>query len=35
RRVEDFGAEAEPRGFALQAVRAMPANNLMMLWRKT
>jgi hypothetical protein len=35
RRVEDFAAEAEPRGFAPQAVRAMPANNLMMLWRKT
>ncbi len=34
RRVEDFAAEAEPRGFALGAVRPMPANNLMMLWRK-
>jgi len=35
RRVEDFAAEAEPRGFTLHAVRPMPANNLMMLWRKT
>jgi SAM-dependent methyltransferase len=34
RSVEDFAAEAEPRGFALDAVRQMPANNLMMLWRK-
>jgi hypothetical protein len=35
RSVEEFAAEAEPRGFALRAVRPMPANNLMMLWRKT
>ena len=35
RRVEEFAAEAEPRGFTLHAVRPMPANNLMMLWRKT
>jgi len=35
RRVEDFAAAAEPRGFTLQAVRPMPANNLMLLWRKT
>jgi hypothetical protein len=35
RRVEDFGAAAEPRGFALEQVRPMPANNLMMLWTKT
>ena len=35
RRVEEFAAEAEPRGFTLRAVRPMPANNLMMLWRKT
>ena len=34
RRVEDFAAEAELRGFALEAVRQMPANNLMILWRK-
>ena len=34
RRVEDFAAEAEPRGFSLEAFRQMPANNLMMLWRK-
>lgn len=34
RRVEDFAAEANPRGFTLEAVRQMPANNLMMLWRK-
>ena len=34
RSVEDFAAEAEPRGFALDVVRQMPANNLMMLWRK-
>jgi hypothetical protein len=33
RRVEDFAAAAEPRGFALADVRSMPANNLMMLWR--
>ena len=35
RRVEDFAAEAEPRGFMLEALRPMPANNLMMLWTKT
>ena len=35
RRVEDFAAAAEPRGFSLAEVRPMPANNLMMLWRKT
>jgi hypothetical protein len=35
RRVEDFAAAAEPRGLALAEVRLMPANNLMMLWRKT
>jgi len=34
RRVEDFAAAAQPRGFALEDVRRMPANNLMMLWRK-
>jgi len=35
RRVEDFGTAAVPRGFALEALRPMPANNLMMLWRKS
>lgn len=34
RRVEDFAAAAEPRGFALCDLRQMPANNLMMLWRR-
>ena len=34
RRVEDFAAAAQPRGFALEDLRRMPANNLMMLWRK-
>jgi len=34
RRVEDFALAAEPRGFNLEAVERMPANNLMMLWRK-
>jgi hypothetical protein len=34
RRVEDFALAAEPRGFSLEAFRQMPANNLMMLWRK-
>jgi SAM-dependent methyltransferase len=34
RRIEDFAAEAEPRGFSLESFRQMPANNLMMLWRK-
>jgi hypothetical protein len=35
RRVEDFAAAAAPRGFALAELRAMPANNLMMLWKKS
>ena len=35
RRVEDFADAAEPRGFVLEDVRRMPANNLMMLWRKS
>ncbi|MES2327472.1 MAG: DUF938 domain-containing protein [Pseudomonadota bacterium] len=35
RRVEDFAAAAEPRGFSLVEARPMPANNLMMLWTKT
>lgn len=34
RRVEDFAAAAESRGFAIADVRSMPANNLMMLWRR-
>lgn len=34
RRVEDFAAAAEPLGFSLEAFEPMPANNLMMLWRK-
>jgi SAM-dependent methyltransferase len=33
RRVEDFEAEALARGFALEQVRQMPANNLMLLFR--
>lgn len=33
RRVEDFAAEASERGFALEQTRAMPANNLMLLFR--
>jgi SAM-dependent methyltransferase len=32
RRVEDFEAEALARGFALEQVRQMPANNLMLLF---
>jgi hypothetical protein len=35
RRVEDFAAAAEERGLALEATRAMPANNLMLLLRPT
>jgi hypothetical protein len=34
RRVEDFAAAAAPNGFTLEAVRRMPANNLMLLLRK-
>lgn len=34
RRVEDFAAAAQPRGFVLEAHRLMPANNLMLLFRK-
>ena len=33
RRVEDFDAAASNRGFALEQTRAMPANNLMLLFR--
>lgn len=34
RRVEDFAAEARSRGFELAETRAMPANNLMLLFRR-
>ena len=34
RRVEDFAAAAEVRGLQLTETRAMPANNLMLLWRR-
>jgi hypothetical protein len=34
RSVEDFAAEAKKRGFALAGQRLMPANNLMLLFRK-
>lgn len=34
RRVEDFAAAAQPHGFVLEAHRLMPANNLMLLFRK-
>lgn len=34
RRVEDFAAAAEGRGFYLAETRAMPANNLMLLLRR-
>ena len=33
RRVEDFAAAAKARGFVLNDTRAMPANNLMLLFR--
>jgi SAM-dependent methyltransferase len=33
RRVEDFDAAASKRGFRLEQTRAMPANNLMLLFR--
>lgn len=33
RRLEDFDAAASERGFALEQTRAMPANNLMLLFR--
>lgn len=35
RRVEDFAAAAEERGFLLEQTRAMPANNLMLMLRRT
>jgi Protein of unknown function (DUF938) len=35
RRVEDFAAAAEERGFRLDETRPMPANNLMLLLRRT
>jgi hypothetical protein len=34
RRVEDFAQAAAPRGLHLEATRAMPANNLMLLLRR-
>lgn len=35
RKVEDFCAEAESRGLQLEATRIMPANNLMLLLRRS
>jgi SAM-dependent methyltransferase len=35
RRVEDFAKAAEERGLGLEATRAMPANNLMLLLRRS
>ena len=35
RRVEDFSTEAERRGLQLEATRLMPANNLMLLLRRS
>jgi SAM-dependent methyltransferase len=35
RRVEDFAAAAEERGLAIEATRPVPANNLMLLLRRT
>jgi SAM-dependent methyltransferase len=34
RRVEDFARAADQRGFTLEATQAMPANNLMLLFRR-
>jgi hypothetical protein len=34
RSVEEFAAEAAKRGLSLEEVRRMPANNLMLLFRK-
>ena len=34
RRVEDFAKEAEARGFSLEDRRLMPANNIMLLFRR-
>lgn len=34
RRVEDFAAAADQRGLSLESTRAMPANNLMLLFRR-
>jgi hypothetical protein len=34
RRVEEFAAAANERGVRLEATRAMPANNLMLLLRR-
>jgi hypothetical protein len=35
RRVEDFAAAAEDRGLSVKTTRAMPANNLMLLLRRS
>jgi hypothetical protein len=35
RRVEDFAAESEKRGLGIEATSAMPANNLMLLLRRS
>ena len=35
RRVEDFAASAEEKGLKLEQVRPMPANNLMLLLRRS
>jgi hypothetical protein len=35
RRVEDFAQAAAERGLELEQTRAMPANNLMLLLRRT
>ena len=34
RRVEDFAAAADQRGLTLSEMRAMPANNMMLLFRR-
>jgi len=35
RRVEEFAKTAQSKGFSLEQTRAMPANNLMLLFRRT
>lgn len=35
RKVEDFAEAAKDRGFSLQEIRSMPANNLMLLFRRS
>jgi hypothetical protein len=34
RKVEEFAAESEARGFAVEQTRSMPANNMMLLLRR-